>query len=89
MLLTTAGMAIGDGLCDPATMTDYGDFLYSVGLVDEVQRDQFRVKQQVIQSLIDHQLWTRAFQVRTATVILFSITMACSKQVRTRNMFMK
>ena len=29
------GMAIGDGLCDPVTMTNYGDFLYNIGLIDE------------------------------------------------------
>ncbi len=34
-------MAIGDGLCDPETMTDYGDFLVSIGLIDEDDRDYF------------------------------------------------
>jgi hypothetical protein len=34
-------MAIGDGLCDPETMTDYGDFLFSIGLIDEDDRDYF------------------------------------------------
>ena len=29
------GMAIGDGLCDPVTMTNYGDFLFNIGLIDE------------------------------------------------------
>jgi len=36
------GMAIGDGLCDPVTMTNYGDFLYGIGLIDEADREYFR-----------------------------------------------
>ena len=36
------GIAIGDGLCDPVTMTDYGDFLYNIGLLDELDRDYFK-----------------------------------------------
>ena len=36
------GMAIGDGLCDPETMTDYGDFLFGIGLIDELDRDYFK-----------------------------------------------
>ncbi|XP_018027412.1 venom serine carboxypeptidase [Hyalella azteca] len=55
------GMAIGDGLCDPVTMLDYGDFLYDVGLLDEVQRDLFRKKQVEIRSYIAKGLWQKAF----------------------------
>uniref|UniRef100_A0A3Q1HS57 Carboxypeptidase vitellogenic like n=1 Tax=Acanthochromis polyacanthus TaxID=80966 RepID=A0A3Q1HS57_9TELE len=33
------GMAIGDGLCDPeGMMGGYGEFLYQIGLIDELQR---------------------------------------------------
>jgi hypothetical protein len=58
------GMAIGDGLCDPVTMLDYGDFLYDVGLLDEVQRDLFRKKQVEIRSYIAKGLWQKAYMVR-------------------------
>ena len=57
------GMAIGDGLCDPITMTDYGDFLYNTGLIDEVQKDWFSQKQDLIVKNINKRLWKKAFEV--------------------------
>ena len=56
-------MAIGDGLCDPVTMTDYGDFLYGIGLVDEAQRDAFEQMQHDILKLIVTRQWKKAFEV--------------------------
>ena len=31
------GLAIGDGLCDPVSMTGYGDLLHGVGLINRFQ----------------------------------------------------
>ena len=42
-------MAIGDGLCDPVSMTNYGDFLYGIGLIDENERLQFEEMSQQVQ----------------------------------------
>jgi len=56
------GIAIGDGLCDPRTMTDYGDFLYSVGLANAKDRDVFRARQKIIQQDIDNKDWMAAFR---------------------------
>lgn len=37
------GLAIGDGLCDPETMMpQYADFMYNIGMLDELQRDHFQ-----------------------------------------------
>ncbi|XP_050388514.2 probable serine carboxypeptidase CPVL isoform X2 [Patella vulgata] len=37
------GMAIGDGLCDPETMmSQYAPFMFSIGTLDENQRDYFQ-----------------------------------------------
>ncbi|KAF8766514.1 putative serine carboxypeptidase CPVL like protein [Argiope bruennichi] len=36
------GIAIGNGMCDPETMMDYGTYLYNIGLVDEMQADEMR-----------------------------------------------
>jgi len=55
------GMAIGDGLCDPYTMTDYGTFLYGIGLLDATQRDEFMKRQAVIKKDIEQQKWMEAF----------------------------
>lgn len=46
------GIGIGDGLVDPVTMMDYGDYLYQVGLVDRNQADYIRQQSTKIISLI-------------------------------------
>ncbi|GFX54243.1 probable serine carboxypeptidase CPVL [Trichonephila clavipes] len=35
-------MAIGNGMCDPETMMDYGTYLYNIGLVDEMQAAEMK-----------------------------------------------
>ncbi|GBL86641.1 putative serine carboxypeptidase CPVL [Araneus ventricosus] len=36
------GITIGNGMCDPETMMDYGTYLYNIGLVDEMQANEMR-----------------------------------------------
>ncbi|XP_068223803.1 probable serine carboxypeptidase CPVL [Palaemon carinicauda] len=57
------GMAIGDGLCDPVTMTDYGDFLYHVGLIDEIDLAYFSEQSSLAVKLIEQEKWIEAFEV--------------------------
>lgn len=57
------GMAIGDGLCDPVTMTDYGDFLYNIGLIDEINLQYFKQQSELAITLINQQQWHKAFEV--------------------------
>lgn len=57
------GMAIGDGLCDPVTMTDYGDFLYQVGLIDEGDLKYFKEQSNIAVNYIEEQKWMDAFKV--------------------------
>ncbi|CAL4099750.1 unnamed protein product, partial [Meganyctiphanes norvegica] len=57
------GMAIGDGLCDPVTMTDYGDFLYYIGLVDDLDRQYFKQQGDLAVDFINKQEWLKAFEV--------------------------
>ena len=56
-------MAIGDGLCDPVTMTNYGDFLFNIGLIDEMDRDYFKKISKIQVDLINKKQWVKAFQV--------------------------
>ena len=56
-------MAIGDGLCDPVTMTNYGDFLFGIGLVDTVQRDEFKKMSAMAVEFINQKEWIKAFEV--------------------------
>ena len=56
-------MAIGDGLCDPISMTNYGDFLLSIGLIDEVDRGYFKSIQAILEQFIKQQKWVEAFRV--------------------------
>ncbi|XP_064080848.1 probable serine carboxypeptidase CPVL isoform X2 [Macrobrachium nipponense] len=57
------GMAIGDGLCDPVSMTDYGDFLYQVGLIDDIDLAYFKNQSSLAVSLIEQEKWKEAFEV--------------------------
>lgn len=57
------GIAIGDGLCDPLTMVDYGDFLYYVGLIDEIDQRYFKQQSQLVVTYINQQQWLEAFKV--------------------------
>ena len=47
------GLAIGNGICDPRSQLNYADFLYQAGMLDEAQRDHFRLKQTEMIKLID------------------------------------
>ncbi|ESO82494.1 hypothetical protein LOTGIDRAFT_134533 [Lottia gigantea] len=58
------GMAIGDGLCDPETMMDkYASYMYSIGTLDENQRDYFQQQTDTVVNLIKDKDYTAAFQV--------------------------
>jgi hypothetical protein len=57
-------MAIGDGLCDPVTMTNYGDLLFNIGLIDERDRDYFKKVAKLQVQAINSKKWMTAFQVR-------------------------
>ena len=56
-------MAIGDGLCDPVSMTDYGNFLYGVGLLDAVQKEEFKKQSEMAVDFIHNKEWIKAFEV--------------------------
>lgn len=57
------GMAIGDGLCDPVSMTDYGDLLFNIGLIDERDRDYFKKVGKMVSDAINAKKYTAAFQL--------------------------
>ncbi len=57
------GMAIGDGLCDPETMTDYGDFLFTIGLIDELDRDYYKKVEAIMVKMIKAKQWNSAFRI--------------------------
>ncbi|GFU26071.1 probable serine carboxypeptidase CPVL [Nephila pilipes] len=45
------GMAIGNGMCDPETMMDYGTYLYNIGLIDEMQAAEMK---NLSSSIVNH-----------------------------------
>ncbi|KAK7080870.1 hypothetical protein SK128_028085 [Halocaridina rubra] len=57
------GMAIGDGLCDPVSMTDYGDFLYQIGLIDDIDLQYFKEQSSLAVKYIEDEKWLDAFKV--------------------------
>lgn len=61
------GIAIGDGWSDPETMIPcYGDYLYQIGLIDELERKYFKSEADKIIYFISIKDWTSAFQVMDA-----------------------
>jgi len=59
--INLAGMGIGDGWMSPYHNARYANFLYQVGLVDELDRDYCLAQEQTTQDLIDggnlYQAW--------------------------------
>ena len=57
-------MAIGDGLCDPETMLNYGDVLLNLGLIDQLDKNGFKAMEERTLKLIKQKKWSQAFKVR-------------------------
>jgi len=57
------GLAIGSGLCDPLTQTDYGEFLYNIGLIEETEKKNFDTTYLKVCDLIQKEDWTEAHKV--------------------------
>ena len=57
------GLAIGNGLCDPRNQINYGDFLYQISLIDEVQRAHFLVEQAKFVKLVDEGQFLKALDL--------------------------
>ncbi|XP_033761785.1 probable serine carboxypeptidase CPVL [Pecten maximus] len=58
------GMAIGDGLCDPESMMNqYAGFMYSIGMLDEKQRDYFAAETEKAVQFIKNKQFSDAFKI--------------------------
>nr|BAN20175.1 retinoid-inducible serine carboxypeptidase [Riptortus pedestris] len=55
------GLAIGDGLCDPENMMNYGDLLYQIGLIDSNAKQLFQNVEKKIVKLIQNGKYEKAF----------------------------
>ena len=58
-----AGLAIGNGFCDPEHMLKYGDYLYQLGLVDLNARAVFHEMENRGIKYIQEKKWNEAFNV--------------------------
>jgi hypothetical protein len=58
-----AGLAIGNGLCDPEHMLKYGDYLYQIGLIDLNARAIFHEMENLGIKYIQEKKWNEAFDV--------------------------
>ncbi len=58
------GLAIGSGLCDPLTQTDYGDYLYNIGLIDDGEKKSFDATYARVCDLIREENWADAHKVK-------------------------
>lgn len=62
-VINLTGVAIGNGLVDPANQLHYGDYLYQIGLIDAAARDVFHVQEELGRSFIAARDWSNAFKV--------------------------
>jgi vitellogenic carboxypeptidase-like protein len=58
-----AGLAIGNGLCDPEHMLKYGDYLYQIGLIDLNARAAFHEMENLGIKYIQEKKWKDAYDV--------------------------
>jgi vitellogenic carboxypeptidase-like protein len=63
LYVSFAGMAIGNGFCDPAYMMKYGDFLYQIGLIDVNGRTVFHEIENLGMKYMQEKKWIEAFDV--------------------------
>lgn len=61
--INLTGVAIGNGLVDPANQLHYGDYLYQIGLIDSAARDVFHTQEELGRSYIAAQDWSNAFKI--------------------------
>lgn len=59
------GVIIGSGFMDPYTQTEYGDFLYNMGLIDDNEKSYFESEEEKIKRYIRIQNWPLATKVHT------------------------
>ncbi|XP_023329196.1 probable serine carboxypeptidase CPVL isoform X2 [Eurytemora carolleeae] len=57
------GLAIGDGLIDPVSQTEYGDVLYNIGLIDFNQKLVFQDRSKQTRDAIANKDWMKAFTI--------------------------
>lgn len=62
------GVAIGDGLTDPITQYNYGDFLYQIGLIDDRQHEHFTAVESKVKALIQQGKYLQAFETWDGTL---------------------
>ncbi|GIX94956.1 probable serine carboxypeptidase CPVL [Caerostris extrusa] len=67
------GVAIGNGMCDPETMMDYGTYLYNIGLVDEKQANEMKNLSYSIVNHIREEEYFDAVVEMDKLIISFSI----------------
>ncbi|XP_030744982.1 venom serine carboxypeptidase-like isoform X2 [Sitophilus oryzae] len=54
------GLAIGNGFCDPINQLEYGEYLYQLGLYDDITRDQVKTLEQQGIKLIQNKQYEEA-----------------------------
>lgn len=60
------GFAVGSGFFDPYIQSDYGEYFYNLGLIDESQKLIFDTEHKVLGEHIDIGNWNAAYTVRFA-----------------------
>lgn len=63
------GLAVGNGMSDPATIFNFGEYLYQIGLVDGNTRDVIQTYEQAARNAIAKEQWIDALEVSANNII--------------------
>ncbi|XP_063231638.1 venom serine carboxypeptidase-like [Bacillus rossius redtenbacheri] len=64
LTINLKGLAIGNGLCDPAHMMLYSDYYYQLGIIDKKDKVYFRHVEDDIRNKIANKEWKEAAELR-------------------------
>lgn len=70
-----AGIVIVDGICDPPTMMDYGEYLLNLGLIDEKQAIHFKTEGDKIRAFLAEKKPMEALQLWADLIDSDKVTM--------------
>ena len=57
------GIAIGNGVHDPAKLTDHGELFYHLSFFSVEERDYFKEQTALLVSLVEQEQWLDALEV--------------------------
>lgn len=84
IFINLTGLILDSPWIDSYSQAEYGDYLFSAGLISESARDNFRDKQDEIRSLVEQDRYLEAFEVCNILLAKNVLTIMCRSIIRNR-----